>query len=218
MFAFIFTTAAAAGDISTDRPSAGTSALTVGNGVFQFETGVQADMAGGTAFSLPTLFRYGVGENLEVRADSGMLSIADGSTAFGGLGAGGKYTVSTTDAVALGIVAGSSIPLDGGDASPYALLLADFAAGLWANAGWTGGSTLYYAAGYGFGLPADGFSAFVETAGSLALEASAWNGTVQAGTVWASGNCEADLYVQTSLDGASGSMAAAGVSYRFGAD
>ncbi len=218
MLAILISAAAGASDISTDRPSAGTSALTVGGGVFQIETGLQADSAAGTVFTVPTLLRYGIGEDLEFRADSGLVSLSGGSQAFGGLGAGAKYTALRTEVVSIGVLAGSGIPLDGAEASPYALALADFTAGAWANAGWTGGSALFYAAGYGVSLPFDGISAFIETAGSFDAGAGAWAGTLQTGLVWASGNCEADIYRQQSLDNTGASMTAAGVSYRFGAD
>ena len=218
MLALLLSANTLAADISTDRPSAGTSALTVGGGTVQIEAGIQADTAASTAYSAPTLLRYGIGEDFELRADSGLVSFSEGSQTFGGLGAGAKYTALRAERTSIGLLVGSGLPIDGAEMIPYALVLADFSAGAWANAGWTGGSELFYAAGYGFPLPFDGFSAFVETAGSLDAAVGGWNGTVQTGLVWAAGNCEADIYRQQSLDSTGSSVTAAGLSYRFGGD
>lgn len=61
--------------IQTDRPDFVESSNTVGNGVFQIETSVswEANKTGSareTTFSTPTLLRYGVGANWELRLET----------------------------------------------------------------------------------------------------------------------------------------------------
>ena len=64
------------GDVlSTDRPDFVESSLTVGDGVFQLETSVartDTDVPGGDleVWTTPTLFRYGIRENWELRLET----------------------------------------------------------------------------------------------------------------------------------------------------
>ena len=206
---------AAASDISTDRPTVAASAQTVGDRVFQIETGIQADINNGASIQAPTLARFGIGKNLELRADSSVAQVVDGVATIGGLGAGAKFNFARLEPMTMGILAGSGLPLGGDPASPYALLLADFNSGFWANAGWAGDTSVNYAAGYG--VARSPFTPFLETAGGLNVTDGSWTGTVQGGVVWASGDLEWDVYLQTNLDGFDSHMLAAGLSYRIGA-
>ena len=157
MLSLVLVMSAAADDIVPDRPSAGTSASTVGDGVLQIETGLQSDVGNGTTFSLPTLLRYGIGDGLELRLDSAVISVTDLSSDLwavdvGGLAPALKYTLSSSDAMTLGVLGGAGLPINDAELSPYATFLADISA-LSINAGWGGGTALYYAMGYTFLLP-----------------------------------------------------------------
>ena len=222
MLSLALVMSAAADDIVPDRPSAGTSASTVGDGVLQIETGLQSDVGSGTTFSLPTLLRYGIGDGLELRLDSAVISVTDLSSDLwavdvGGLAPALKYTLSSSDAMTLGVMGGAGLPINDAELSPYATFLADISA-LSINAGWGGGTALYYAVGYTVLLPFESWSTFAETSGTYDIGGSVWDGTVQGGVVWASGDIEADVYAQTSLNGFDAHMFAVGMSYRFGAN
>ncbi len=56
--------------ISADRPGLADGSSTVGDGVFQVETGVNVERDADDTLTLPTLLRYGFGDRFELRVES----------------------------------------------------------------------------------------------------------------------------------------------------
>lgn len=143
--------------MTIDRPSLGTSSLTVGEGVVQIESGVfvQSDRTGGpSATSLPSTLRLGLTDDLEFRIDTALYTWTGGISGFEDPIPGIKWTFAETDSATFGLLANVEVPA--GAAAfrsqrllPGALLLAD-----WDLGGGTGLSL--NAGGFGTEDPATG--------------------------------------------------------------
>lgn len=136
--------------MTIDRPSLGTSSLTVGEGVVQIEFGVfhETDKAGGpSATGLPTSLRIGLTDTLEFRIDSSLYSWTEGPARFQDPFPGVKWTFAETEDATFGLLANVEVPTGEPDARsqrllPGFLLLADWdlggGTGLSLNAGGLG--------------------------------------------------------------------------------
>lgn len=78
--------------ISTDRPDVAESSAAMDTGVYQLEQGIELSGQGSaTAFSFPSLSRYGIGGNVEARIETPFVYVSGGSVAFAGVSAGVKW-------------------------------------------------------------------------------------------------------------------------------
>jgi hypothetical protein len=99
-------------EIAADRPGLADGSATVGRGVAQLETGVNAD-GGDDAVTLPTLVRYGLTDRLELRVESDVLGWTSGQRDLAPLAAGFKLRLRDGD-VPLSLIASVQPPSGGG--------------------------------------------------------------------------------------------------------
>ncbi len=100
--------------IVADRPGLADGAATVGDAVFQVETGLNVDSQGDEAVTLPTLLRYGFGNRFELRVESDILGLHDGDADLAPIAAGFKLRL-TEGAVPLSLIASVQPPSGEGD-------------------------------------------------------------------------------------------------------
>lgn len=139
--------------IETDNPSLANSSKTVGEGVFQWESGVlhldprrrlerarrgrtdrdDADeSAEGSYASAPNLFRLGVSPALELRFESEMLAHQSNLSGFSDVSLGFKWTLAESDDASVGLI-GSLTPPSGktpfrtNSFTPTLIVASDFA-------------------------------------------------------------------------------------------
>ncbi len=143
--------APALGQIETDSPSLANSSKTVGDGVFQWESGAlhflprgrlarsgrrrfqrsELDEAEAPYTSTPNLFRLGVSPDLELRIESETLAWQGSTRAFSDVSLGFKWTALQGDEVSLGLI-GMLTPPSGAATfrnrrfSPSLILASDF--------------------------------------------------------------------------------------------
>jgi len=190
--------------ISADRPSVAVGSSVVGTNKTQVETGVQIDLLEGVhSFSIPTTFRYGVNENIEVRVTSPLysLNVQSLQNILQSTKLEGKINVLSGSSVSIGGLLGVLVndTVLNADAS----LLVDVQSGPYAgwfnltgNLGSADMENIYPSFAIGGGsLLYKGHGVFVETAGNLQ---SGLSGTVEAGYFWLSSNLQIDVYVQQS--------------------
>jgi hypothetical protein len=202
MMFFLLTLAGAEEYISADRPSVAVGSSVVGTQKTQVETGLQIDLIDGThTFSIPTVLRYGINENIEVRLSTplsslnflSLQSISQSSRVEG------KVNFYSSSNISMGTLLGVLISNETLNAD--ASLLVDISSG--PNAAWfnlkgnltsleLGESYPSFALGVG-SLLYHGHGVFVETAGDLQ---SGLSGTVETGYFWLSKNLQIDVYVQ----------------------
>ncbi|MEO8382957.1 MAG: transporter [Acidobacteriota bacterium] len=77
--------------IAADRPGFADGSSIVGKGIFQVEVGANLDQGDDTVLSLPTLFRWGLSDALELRIESDVLSLTGGDAEIAPLAAGFKW-------------------------------------------------------------------------------------------------------------------------------
>lgn len=190
--------------ISADRPSVAVGSSVVGTQKTQLETGIQIELLEGEhSFSIPTTFRYGLNENIEVRVTSPLYSLnvqslqnilqstkLEGKVHFfssSNLSIGGMLGVLVNDQV-LNADASLLVDIQSGPYSGWFNLIGNLGSAdldsIYPSFAIGGGSLLY-----------KGHGVFVETAGNLQ---SGLSGTVQAGYFWLSSNLQIDVYVQQS--------------------
>ncbi len=169
-----------AGDDSlvTDRPDIAESSLVVGKGTYQLEQGVSVEGGGGsTVIGAPSLSRYGVGGNLELRLETPWVQASGGSVEFPGAAVGIKWHA-PTDAASVAILAHADIGADG-QVAPIVKLAwdADLPAGLelGVNVGGTtapgfGPASALWATAVGRSVT-DSLRFYVEASGDYALSA-----------------------------------------------
>ena len=100
--------------IVTDRPDIAESALTVGTGRFQIETGVTYTQETGAANALttPTLLRYGIAEKWELRLESDALTFLDpGPGGFSDFTLGTKVNFRDEGSTAIGLLVSLNVPV-----------------------------------------------------------------------------------------------------------
>ena len=90
--------------IVADRPGFADGAATVGNAVFQLETGLTVDRQDDETLTLPTLLRYGFGGRFELRIESEVAAFADGEAELAPIAAGFKLRL-TDGALPLALMA-----------------------------------------------------------------------------------------------------------------
>ncbi len=103
--------ASAAAQITTDRPTAGASSTTVGAKTLQVETGF--DTTEFEVHTIPTKIRFGVIEPLEIHVESGIVVITEADTFVSDLDVGGKYHITDTGSLSIGVLAAITIPVEG---------------------------------------------------------------------------------------------------------
>jgi len=79
--------------IVADRPGFADGASVVGKAVAQLEIGVAADRADESQITLPTLIRFGMTDALELRLESHVAGLSDGSSSFAPFAMGFKMRV-----------------------------------------------------------------------------------------------------------------------------
>ena len=190
--------------ISADRPSVAVGSSVVGTRKTQLETGLQIDLIDGShSFSIPTTFRYGLTDNIEVRVTSPLYSlnatsiqnilqstIVEGKVNFyksSNASVGGMLGVLVNDQI-LNASAALLVDVSSGPYSGWLNVIGNLGSAdidsIYPSFAIGGGSLLYKSHGV-----------FVETSGSVQ---SGISGTVQAGYFWLSPNLQIDFYVQQS--------------------
>ena len=190
--------------ISADRPSVAVGSSVVGTRKTQLETGIQIDLLDGShSFTIPTTFRYGLTDNIEVRVTSPLysLNVVSLQNVLQSTTVEGKVNFYKSANSSIGGMLGVLVNDQVLNAS--ASLLVDVFSGPYAgwlnvigNLGSADLDNIYPSFAIGGGsLLYKGHGVFVETAGSLQ---SGISGTVQAGYFWLSPNLQIDVYVQQS--------------------
>ncbi|MNS37005.1 hypothetical protein D3C72_692050 [compost metagenome] len=115
--------------IAPSRPDFAESSTTVGHRVYQIEQGITYEGAGSVVSTLlPSLHRFGFGDNLEMRVETPILKLTGGVPAFQELAVGGKWHFGGTGE--LGelpsfALLGNAILNQTGGIEPFALLALD---------------------------------------------------------------------------------------------
>jgi hypothetical protein len=99
-------------EISSDRPSVGTSASTVGADNVQLETGAFWQREDGQDITIfPTLLRVGTGQRWEIRLESDLLQLSQpGLDSFADVSLGAKVNFYDRDSTKLGLLMNLNIP------------------------------------------------------------------------------------------------------------
>ena len=113
LLVFLTTVSQAQEPLVTDRPDVAESALTVGRGRAQIETGVTFSRSGGVdTISLPTLLRLGLSKKWEFRIESDTLNFQDpGRSFFSDTSLGAKVNFLESDKSNLGLLFNLNIPI-----------------------------------------------------------------------------------------------------------
>lgn len=100
-------------EMVTDRPDVAESAVTVGRGTVQLETGVSLIREGDDHLTtFPTLLRIGAGERWELRLESDMLTLRNpGTDSFSDVALGAKLNLMEGESTNLGLLFNLNLPL-----------------------------------------------------------------------------------------------------------
>lgn len=99
--------------IVADRPGLADGSTTMGAGTAQLETGVTFEEDGESLLTLPTLFRYGITNDFELRIESGVLGFTSGDSDWAPVAVGFKWRL-REEAVPLSLLVSVQPPSGGG--------------------------------------------------------------------------------------------------------